>query len=353
MPRYLCTIPPTNTMYDGTIYILAVGCHRSQVEDMIDDDLEAWLDHHGIVIADDFECKNVTVEYMDDEDDPYPEYGFYEIDHVPATTKEGEAVVPYPKKFVHILDRNGVHDLPFALYGTTVTTPPAAAKPTTTPAATKTAPTNPTIGKQDTSAMKLDALKNMMFREVSNVVLDGMTGKPAIKTDTGLVSITFGKPDAVYAEDGASTKSATRKAAYELSVNPITDMGMELPAIAMAVPLNRVDIGDIYIAGNGSASFVTEVENSGDKFRIVSTSGTNSTITPATNVMFGTKTVLVIKNMTGALSGNGTMNPLMMMMMMMKDGTGDSRDMLRTMMLAQMLGGQNGTMNPLAMAAFL
>lgn len=313
MPRYFVEAEDT---YGRIDYSIAIYGSDEEMEELLCADMEDInLTLHSSV-------------KMDNHTEGYDlKFSLYGIDY--ERGERGVKVHPYPHEFVEILEKDGIK-VPAGLI-------PSDPSPKTTNVGSRNTPDKTTtsatlLGKNE---MNINKLRDTMFREVTTVVLDGITGKPAIKTENGLVSVDFDS-----------------EGNHNISINPLTEMGMELPAFAMPITLDKIERGDIYVAANGSASFVSGVEE--DKIRVVTPNGTNSKITPATNILFGTKTVLIVKNMLGAMNGGGSgFNP-MMLALMSKD-SGGSDDMMKIVMMSQMMGGNspNAGMNPMMLALML
>lgn len=158
--------------------------------------------------------------------------------------------------------------------------------------------------------MNTQNLKNQIFREVKNVALDIQTGKLGIQNAEGIATY----------QDGV------------VSVNPIVDFGVKVPAFAMRVPIADLNAGDIIIQGD-TAHFFHQHTDQG--YEVVSLSGEIKQVGSVTNLFFGANTVLAVKNMFGS----SNMNPLMMAMMLDEDKEGFD---MKTFALMSMMGNQTG-----------
>jgi hypothetical protein len=164
--------------------------------------------------------------------------------------------------------------------------------------------------------MNTNSMRDSFFREVKNAVLDITTGSFGIVTADGI---------SVY-KDGA------------VSVNPLVDMGVKVPAFAMRVDVATLTEGDIILNGNTTYFYKGKTETG---YEIVAMNGEVKQVGAVTNLFFGKNTVLAIKNM---MAGTG-MNPLIMAMMM-GDTEGKGFNM-KTFALMSMLGAksENGGMD--------
>lgn len=182
-------------------------------------------------------------------------------------------------------------------------------------------------------------MKNSLFREIKNVAIDVQSGKFGIKTADGI---------AVYTDKG-------------ISVNPITEMGFNVPAFAIRVEVSTLKTGDILVVGDEVVFFKASSKEDGG-YEVISPIGETRKVTQVTNMFFGKNTVLAIPNMFGGASaeGFGGMNPMMMAMML-----GDNKGLtvgsggfdMKTFMLLSMMGNKDnkdmGGMNPMMMALML
>lgn len=189
--------------------------------------------------------------------------------------------------------------------------------------------------KETNMNFNTNSIKDSFFREVKNVAFDITTGKLGVTSKDGI---------SVYSKDG-------------VSVNPITDMGVTLPAFAMRVPVADLKEGDILI-GNGEPVFFKEFfvdsKEQTTGYKTVSLNGVVQEVGVVTNMFFGKNTVLAVKNMFGETT-SGDMNPMMMLAMSGMLG-GDSNSKIDPVVLMMMMSGGMGgsnTMNPMMMALML
>lgn len=170
--------------------------------------------------------------------------------------------------------------------------------------------------KQSDNQMNIQSnMRDSFFREVKNVAIDVQSGKFGVQSQDGI---------SVYVDGG-------------VSVNPITDFGVKVPAFAMRVAVETLEEGDIIISGQ-DASFFKQKTESG--YEVVTLNGEVKQVGQVTNLFFGKNTVLAVKNMFGENT-----NPMMMAMMM-----GDGKDFdMKTFAMMSMMGGKQMDQNMLMM----
>ena len=168
---------------------------------------------------------------------------------------------------------------------------------------------------KDTQMNIQSSMRDSFFREVKNVAIDVQSGKFGVQSQDGI---------SVYVDGG-------------VSVNPITDFGVKVPAFAMRVAVETLEEGDIIISGQ-DASFFKQKTESG--YEVVTLNGEVKQVGQVTNLFFGKNTVLAVKNMFGENT-----NPMMMAMMM-----GDGKDFdMKTFAMMSMMGGKQMDQNMLMM----
>ena len=179
----------------------------------------------------------------------------------------------------------------------------------------------------ESNKMNTNNIRDSFFREVKNVAIDIQTGKFGVLSNEGL---------SVYTGEG-------------ISVNPITELGVKIPAFALRVAVKDLKEGDIVISGNESSFFKCLTESG---YEVVNLSGEVKQVGSVTNMFFGKNSVLAVKNMFG----EGT-NPLMMALLMGdgKLGEGDNKNLMLAMAMSGGMGGcdAGGGMNPLMMMMLL
>jgi hypothetical protein len=174
-------------------------------------------------------------------------------------------------------------------------------------------------------AMSSNSIRNSIFREVVGVVLDISSGKLGIKTTDGISTYTGGR----------------------ISTNPVTEMGFDIPAFAMRVPVTDLVEGDIIVNNEDTHFFQAHTDNG---YTIVTCNGEVRNIGGVTNMFFGENTVLAVKNMFGNLGSskkNKGMNPMMMAMMM--GSNSNSKFDMKTFAMMSMMGGGKMDSNAMMM----
>lgn len=180
----------------------------------------------------------------------------------------------------------------------------------------------PTI-KKETKMNISSNMRDSFFREVKNVALDFQTGKFGVTSSEGL---------SVYVDGG-------------VSVNPITEFGIKVPAFALRVAVKDLKEGDIVVNGNDFSFFKGLTEKG---YEVVSLNGEVKQVGNVANLFFGKNSVLAVKNMFGD-GGAGGMNPMMMAMMM-----GDGKDFdMKTLAMMSMMGGGQMDSNMMMMFALM
>ena len=192
--------------------------------------------------------------------------------------------------------------------------------------------TKPQI-KEKPKMINTNSMRDSFFKEVKNVALDMQSGKLGIVTKDGIT---------VFTDEG-------------VSVNPITEMGFNIPAFAMRVPVEQLAKGDIII-GSGEPVFFREGSKAG--YLTISTTGVFQEVGIVANMFFGKNTVMAVKNMFGGDSSESGMNPMMLAMMMGSDKEGSGGFDFKKMMMMQMMMGQGnqggiGGMNPMMAMMFM
>lgn len=172
--------------------------------------------------------------------------------------------------------------------------------------------------KKETKMNISSSMRDSFFREIKDVAIDLQSGKMGVMSADGI---------SVYV--GGS-----------ISVNPISDFGIKIPAFAMRVAINDLREGDIIVNGKEYSFFRSANETGG--YEVIGLNGEVKLIDSVNNMFFGKNSVLAIKNMFG----EGT-NPMLMAMMMSGD-EGKGFDM-KTFALMSMMGGMGGdSQNPMS-----
>lgn len=161
------------------------------------------------------------------------------------------------------------------------------------------------------SNMNTQNLRNQIFREVKNIVIDIQTGALGFQNTDGIATYVAGT----------------------ISVNPIVDFGVKVPAFAMRVAVKDLKPGDIILQGDDASFYHSETEAG---YEVLTLNGEVRQIGNVSNLFFGANTVLAVKNMFG----NSGMNPMMMAMMMGEEKEGFD---MKTFALMSMMGQNMGT----------
>lgn len=181
------------------------------------------------------------------------------------------------------------------------------------------------------------------FRRVDNVVWDLMSNTTGILTKNDAIAILI--------QDESSTLEEVKKTKIDgsITINPLATMSMAIPAYGQKVSLDKINVGDITVDGNGNANgWITEIHNNG-KFTILKTDGNEQKINPPTvNVMgFGEQSgLMVVKPLFNVTKGNtDSIKTMLMQMMMMNDGNvNDSQmdKMMQMMLMSSSMGNSGG-----------
>lgn len=169
--------------------------------------------------------------------------------------------------------------------------------------------------KDEKKMINTNSMRDSFFREVKNVAIDIQSGKFGVITNEGISVFDF--------------------VTGGVSVNPITDFGVKVPAFAMRVAVTDLKAGDI-IVGGSEPTFFVELLEEGAGYEVITMNGEHKVIGAVSNMFFGKNTVLAVKNMFGE-----GMNPMMMALMMGDDKKGEGFDM-KTFAMMSMMGGASG-----------
>ena len=184
---------------------------------------------------------------------------------------------------------------------------------TITPTATT---AKPIIKKEP--VMNTNSMRDQLFREIKNVVIDIQSGKLGFVTAEGIATYNAGT----------------------VTVNPLVDFGVKVPAFAMRIAVSDLKSGDIIISGQDASFFKSKTDTG---YETVTLAGEVRQVGSVSNMFFGKDTVLAVKNMFG-----DSMNP-MMMALMLGQGEGAGGFDMKTFALMSMMGnsGAGSTMDPM------
>lgn len=188
------------------------------------------------------------------------------------------------------------------------------------------------------------------FRRVDDCLWDLMTGKIGVKTSSGDIAMLDGEGDEA-----------------QIVVNPFSEFGVPLPAFAQNTPIDQIKNGDLIYSAKKVMGWVVKVPEAGGKsFRLLRPDGTRGEWRPPKVQSLGLDVsgAMVLRSLINMVPGGdlnglqGSLLPLMMMggdnfsdmenmlplILMSQNGLG-SNNMLQTMMLMKMLGGNKSGNN--------
>lgn len=192
--------------------------------------------------------------------------------------------------------------------------------------------------------MKTSAMQKMMdrmFKKVTGVVLDAMTGGVGVR-----------RGDSVYS---LSSEEVDGKTEYSVGENLFEQLSFDVPAFAQATPLSKVKVTDLVLNASGAPhGWVIKVNDK--SMKVLKMDGTVATTVPSKVLMMGAgQTVMVVSSLaTGQMSN---MLPLLMLMEE-KGGKGsDSLDKLLPLMMMSNNGDMSGMdsmmSNPMMLMALM
>lgn len=189
----------------------------------------------------------------------------------------------------------------------------------------------------------IDKLVGRFFRKVDDAVWDMTTGKLALKQGDSILTL-----------EGADEKDA------QVSENLFAALSVPVPAFAQQVALADIKFGDIIYGDKGALGWV--LKKTAKTVTIMTKQGQTSTITPRKVVMMGGNgdTLLVLRSLFNMAGGTeqgfaGMQQSMLPMLMLMGDNDKADGDMISTMLMMQMMGGQQAWagMNPMMMLAMM
>lgn len=166
--------------------------------------------------------------------------------------------------------------------------------------------------------------RDQFVRSVDFLAMDLSTNKIGVTTDTGIASFD--------PETGG------------ISVNPLSELAVKLPGIAVRTPLTDLKAGDVVVMGDKTPAFFHK-DNT-----LVRPDGTVQTFNAVTNTLLGAGVLAVRNFFTATESGFNPMllmalaeddiDPLMLMMLM---GQGGAKPDMNMMMMLMLMGkGKSG-----------
>lgn len=179
--------------------------------------------------------------------------------------------------------------------------------------------------------MNTSKFLNRLFRRVTGVVWDVITGSVGLQTADGIYTVSFDQ-----------NNKAT------LNVNPIDDFGLALPAFATQTTAEEVKEGDIIVGDQGIIGWVTGKGEA--SFKVLDHNGMNKNYSPPKVAILGNQGVLVVRNLMSLTGGaTGANNFASMLMPLIALGGGD--DKLEKLLPLLLLTSQNGALPTAAGAA--
>ena len=153
-----------------------------------------------------------------------------------------------------------------------------------------------------------DSLVESMFREVDDIVWDLQTGRLGILDG-----------DVIYSFEKTGNKSRITK-------NPIKELGVKVPAYAVATPIESLQPGDIVILDDGQWVFFLSSTPATDDDEVTFKglnydTGRQTTVTAISNLLLGSKSLLAVKNFIGSEAGN--LSSMLPLLMLQDDGDGE------------------------------
>lgn len=166
-------------------------------------------------------------------------------------------------------------------------------------------------------------LMDRFFRKVDNVCWDLSTGQIGLFTKEGIATIEGEGEDA------------------QISINPIDQMGMGVPAFAQTTPVADVKVGDLISVSDRLTGWVTKKTEK--QVTLMKVDGTTSAWTPPkTKMLDFTSGVMVVRSLGdmlgGGTKGAGALAGIqgMIMPMMMMGGDFDMERMMPIILMSQM-----------------
>ncbi len=174
-----------------------------------------------------------------------------------------------------------------------------------------------------------EKLVKRFFRRVDDCVWDLMTGKLGVRTKDGIATL-----------DGVGDEA-------QINVNLFEQFGMPLPAFAQSTPVDAIKEGDIVYNDRKMLGWVIKrPEPVTWAFKILKVDGSRTEWRPpkVNSIGIDLSGAMVLRSLINTLptGGLGTMQSMLLPMMMMGGGSfGDLEDMLPAMLMMQ-CGGMPG-----------
>lgn len=170
---------------------------------------------------------------------------------------------------------------------------------------------------------------NRMFRRVSGVVIDALTGKVGVKTDDGVFTCEL-------TGSGATVS-------HEISVNILDGLSFNVPGFASQVEFDKVKAGDLVLNDKGIGGWV--VGKTAKALKLADHTGSVKTYQPPKVTIMGgagPSGVLVVQtlfSLTGSAEGAAGIGQMLPMLMLLGDGNDSKLDSILPLILMQGAAG--------------
>jgi hypothetical protein len=166
---------------------------------------------------------------------------------------------------------------------------------------------------------------NRMFRRISGVVIDALSGKVGIKTDDGVFTCEL-------TGSGATLS-------HEISVNILDGLSFNVPGFASQVEFDKVKAGDLVVNDKGIGGWV--VGKTAKALKLADHTGSVKTYQPPKVTIMGgagPSGVLVVQtlfSLTGSAEGAAGIGQMLPMLMLLGDGNDSKLDSILPLILMQ------------------
>ena len=167
---------------------------------------------------------------------------------------------------------------------------------------------------------------NRLFRRISGVVIDAMSGKTGIKTDDGVYTIDFND-----------------KKEHTVSVNIVDGLSFNVPGFASQVPYDKVKAGDLVVGDKNIIGWV--VAKNGASLKVADHNGFTKNYTPPKVSILGgagPDGVLVVQtlfSLTGSADGAAGLGQSLLPLMLLGGGDDSKLDKILPFVLMQGAAG--------------
>ena len=183
-------------------------------------------------------------------------------------------------------------------------------------------------------------IMDRFFRKVDGVVWDLFTGKIGVQTEDGITTI-----------EGSGDEA-------QITVNMFDQFGMAVPAFAQSTPVDAVAVGDLIYTNGKPKGWVTSINEKPatedkpaiKKFNLMTPTGTTTNWTPPKLSMLGFDSgIMVLRSLMNMLPGGkeglGSMQNMLMPMLMIGDGNVDMESVMPMVLFSQLGSNGEGTDN--------